>query len=438
MSEERKAKAAARRAAKKEKKITAFEAKPIEAPASDIVTPDITKPQSLEHSEEGRVLDAAVVTAHNGNAPRPIVGNAVKTTPEVLTPEWKANELANVNPITPQQAVKNNPEVSPIQPRVITIADMLEGQRRKITQDKTDAAKMQKYYALSDALKALGQMGGAAIGGAVGGNALDSAPKVAEYKANRGYLDAFEKAKQANDRLRALDEKEFNLNYNKQLRDEDRAYREGIAEAERKFRAEQAELERKWKTASAAERAKIEKEILASKQAHEIEKKKLSLEYAKIMMSGKGGSKDASTRTGSPVIFDDDSVAYIDKEDITALKNRYMNRTIGDVTIDEENFNQFIAQNPQIVKDYLKRIGKDTPFLTSEPEATAPSNKNESVTNETIETVDEKPKKSFWNRVGQSMKNMGESIDTPAAGSIPKRVKREGQYYIDKYDVNGR
>jgi hypothetical protein len=89
-------------------------------------------------------------------------------------------------------------------------------------------------------MKALGQMGGAAIGGAIGGNALDSAPKVAEYKANRGYIDAFEKAKQANDRLRTLDEKEFNLNYAKQQRDEERAYREQIAEAERKFRAEQA------------------------------------------------------------------------------------------------------------------------------------------------------------------------------------------------------
>lgn len=433
MSEERKAKAAARRAARKDKKITAFEAKPIEAPAPQIVTPEIATPQSLEHSEEGRVLDAAVVTAPNDNQPTPIVGQAVKTTPETLTPEWKANELTNVNPIQPQQAVKATPEVSPIQPRQITIADMLEGQRRKITQDKTDAAKMQKYYALSDALKALGQMGGAAIGGAIGGNALDSAPKVAEYNESRGYLDAFEKAKQANDRLRALDEKEFNLNYSKQLRDEDRKYKEQIAEKERQFRAEQAELERKWKTANAAERAKIEAAILASKQAHEKWLKDRSVEMVKLQMRGKGGSGADATRTGSPVIFDDDSVLYMDKEDINALKNRYINRKVGDLVIDEENFNEFIAQNPQIVSNYLKRIGKDAQFLTLEPDAPQVVEEEKDV-----KVVEETPKKSFWNRVGESMRNIGESIDTPAAGSIPKRVKKEGQYYIDKYNVNGR
>lgn len=440
MSEERKAKAAARRAAKKEKKITAFEAKPIEAP---VATPTIEKPQDLAASSL-RLTDAPQI------APAQATPVNTKGIAPVDTTTTELQSTAKLESKLPQGAQQMNPTVTPdIQPRTITISDMLEGQRRKITHDKTDAAKMQKYYALSDVMKALGQMGGAAIGGAIGGNALDSAPKVAEYKESRGYIDAFEKAKQANDRLRALDEKEFNLSYAKQQKDEEReyqkslraeekAYRNEIAEAERKFRAEQAELDRKWKTANAEERAKIEQAMLESKQAHEKWLKEKSVEMVKAQMSGKGGSKDVSTRTGSPVIFDDDSVAYIDKEDITALKNRYMNRTIGDVTIDEENFNQFIAQNPQIVKDYLKRIGKDTPFLTLEPEMTAPAGQNESVTNETTETVDEKPKKSFWNRVGQSMKNIGESIDTPAAGSIPKRVKREGQYYIDKYDVNGR
>lgn len=396
MSEERKAKAAARRAAKKEKKITAFEAKPIETHA----TPTIEKPKQVDYSSSLRLKDATPITTPNQVT-------AVKTN-GIAPVDTTTNELvgtAKLDAKLPQGAQQLNPIVTPdIQPRTITISDMLEGQRRKITQDKTDAAKMQKYYALSDVMKALGQMGGAAIGGAIGGNALDSAPKVAEYKESRGYIDAFEKAKQANDRLRALDEKEFNLSYAKRQKDEEReyqkslraeekAYRNEIAEAERKFRAEQAELDRKWKTANAAERAKIEQAMLESKQAHEKWMKEKSVEMVKAQMSGKGGSKDVSTRTGSPVIFDDDSVAYIDKEDITALKNRYMNRTIGDVTIDEENFNQFIAQNPQIVKDYLKRIGKDTTFLTLEPEATVPANKNESVTN------NQPKKKSFWERI---------------------------------------
>lgn len=381
MSEERKAKAAARRAARKEKKMTAFEAKPIETPA----TPTIEKPKDIDYSSSLRLKDATPITIPNQvTAVKPNGIAPVDTTTNEVT------STAKLEAKLPQGAQQLNPTVTPdIQPRTITISDMLEGQRRKITQDKTDAAKMQKYYALSGALKALGQMGGAAVGGAIGGNALDSAPKVAEYKESRGYLDAFEKAKQANDRLRALDEKEFNLSYAKQQKDEERAYWQEKAKEEQKFRAEQAELERKWKTANAAERAKIEAAILASKQAHEIEKKKLSLEYAKIMMRGKGGSGADATRTGSPFIFDDDSVLYMDKEDINALKNRYVNRKVGDMVIDEDNFNEFIAQNPQIVSNYLKRIGKDAQFLTLEPDAT-----------QNTGTTNEKPKKkSFWERI---------------------------------------
>ena len=386
MSELRKAKAAARRAARKEKSFTAFEAKPIETPT---VTPTIEKPRDIDNSQSLRLKDATPITTPNQ-------ATAIKTN-SIAPVDTTTNDLvgtAKLESKLPQSAQQLNPTVTPdIQPRQITISDMLEGQRRKITQDKTDAAKMQKYYALADAMKALGQMGGTAIGGAIGGNALDSAPKVAEYKESRGYLDAFEKAKQANDRLRALDEKEFNLNYSKQLRDEDRAYKEKIAEKERKFRAEQAELERKWKTANAAERAKIEAAILASKQAHEKWLKERSLEYARIMMRGKGGSGEGSARTGSPFIFDDDSVLYMDKEDINALKNRYVNRKVGDMVIDESNFNEFIAQNPQIVSNYLKRIGKDAQFLTLEPDATQTTTQNTGTTNE-------KPKKkSFWERI---------------------------------------
>lgn len=396
MSEERKAKAAARRAAKKEKKITAFEAKPIEAP---VATPTNEKPQDFAASSL-RLKDATPITTPNQvTAVKPNGIAPVDTTTNEIT------STAKLDAKLPQGAQQLNPTVTPdIQPRTITISDMLEGQRRKITQDKTDAAKMQKYYALSDVMKALGQMGGAAIGGAIGGNALDSAPKVAEYKESRGYIDAFEKAKQANDRLRALDEKEFNLSYAKQQKDEEReyqkslraeekAYRNEMAEAERKFRAEQAELERKWKTANAAERAKIEKEILASKQAHDKWMKEKSVEMVKLQMRGKGGSDSDTTITGDPIIFDDDSVLYLDKKDLNALKNRFINRKIGDMVIDEENFNEFLASQRPFVEKYLRSIGKDAQFLTVEPEATQP-------TTQVGEATNEKPKKkSFWERI---------------------------------------
>ena len=425
MSEERKAKAEARRAARAAKKIQSSQNEPVEPITTQIdieplnteidVKSTIAKPQDIAASSL-RLQDAPEIAPAKA-----FVQNAKGV--QTLEPAAD-NNLSHVSTIQPQKAVSVNPTESPIQPKVITISDMLEGQRKKITQDKTDAAKMQRYYALTDALKALGQMGGAAIGGAIGGNALDSAPKVAEYKESRGYLDAIENAKKANDRLRALDEKEFNLTYNKQQRDEDRAYREKIAEEDRKFRAEQAELDRKMRTANEKERAKLEMEKLSSRQAHEKWLKEQSLEYARIMMRGKGGSGADATRTGIPFIFDDDSVAYIDKEDITALKNRYINRKIGDMTIDEDNFYEFLAKDPSILKNYRKRIGKNTEFLTLEPETPQED--------EAPETVEEMPKKSFWKAFNDAVL----TYDTPNVISVEpdaEVVKKDAQYYINKY-----
>jgi hypothetical protein len=127
-----------------------------------------------------------------------------------------------------------------------TLSDYLEEQRKSLTKDKTDAVKMQKYYALTDVFNALGKMGGAAAGGAIGGNMLDSAPNVGEYKESRGYLDAFENAKKANERLRALDAQEFQLAYETQKRNDDRAYEAKVREAERAYKTESDRLNREW------------------------------------------------------------------------------------------------------------------------------------------------------------------------------------------------
>lgn len=399
MSEERKAKAAARRAARKEKRFSSFEAKPLTNKPED-TTQIIPKAAELpEMTKYGGELDAATVVDNNKGVPTPIVGKAEIMNPKGISPvDTTTNELvgtAKLEAKLPQGAQQLNPNNTlDIKPRQITISDMLEGQRRKAMQDKTDAAKMQRYYALADAMKALGQMGGAAVGGAIGGNALDSAPAVEKYKESRGYLDAFERAKQANDRLRALDEKEFTLSYNKQLRDEDRKYKEEIADKERQFRAEQAELERKWKTANAAERAKIEQAILVSKQAHEKWLKDRSVEMVKLQMKGKGSPKDESAITGDPIIFDDDSVLYLDKKDLNALKNRFINRKVGDVLVTEENFNEFLGSQRPFVENYLKKIGKDAQFLTLQEEPV--------VEEQQEEVVEIAPKKSFWQKLAES------------------------------------
>lgn len=356
MSEERKAKAAARKAAKKEKKITAFEAKPIEAP---VATPTIEKPQDFAASSL-RLKDATPITTPNQVTAVKANGIApVDTTTNEIT------STAKLDAKLPQGAQQLNPTVTPdIQPRTITISDMLEGQRKKITQDKTDAAKMQKYYALADAMKALGQMGGAAIGGAIGGNALDSAPKVAEYKANRGYIDAFEKAKQANDRLSALDEKEFNLSYNKQQRDEERAYNEKHRELERRWNAEQNRIRMEWQAAVADK--DFERQAELKKELAEAERN-FKLEYQKIENEQRTKEKNISkeivniqngiAKNPVPIGFKNGKGITVPKAYYEDMQNFFIGDDWNGRKVTKDNVKEFIKHNPEAVNAYLEMYG---------------------------------------------------------------------------------
>ena len=312
---------------------------------------------------------AAEKTAATEN---PAVSNMKDTVSKMANGEF--NHI--INPTSSNKGTAAVPEtVTPEVPveTTQTFSDMLAPYREKAKQDKTDAVKMQKYYALTDALGAIGKMGGAAIGGAIGGNALDSAPNVGEYKRSAGYLDAFEKAKQANDRLRDLDDYEFKLNLSKKQRDEERAYNENVANAEREYRKEMILLENELRKAEKAEDRAAEEalklKILELTQNHEEKLKKMSMEIVEKQMRGKPASDDEST--GIATIFDDDRVAYLDKSDIAALMKRYINREYNGKLINEENFDAFISQNPQLVEKYLKTIGKDVKFMSLPNEAPA-------------------------------------------------------------------
>lgn len=273
-----------------------------------------------------------------------------------------------------------------------TFSDMLAPFRETAKQDKTDAVKMQKYYALTDALRSLGNMGGAAVGGAIGGNMMDSAPAVAEYKPNRGYLDAIEKAKNANDRLRALDEKEFQLRYQKSQKDADRAYQEKqladnrawqakMQEEDRNFRMKMTEYQNQLAEAKAEKNLEREKELrgyIAQLQLdHDTAIKKLGLQTSQWQY-------DAYNTV--PLGFKDGSMIKIPKSYQEALTNLLIGETINGVTVDEYNVGQMIKNNPELIKGYLNAWGLDTtsintpislPTTETSPEPTEEEKKEE-------------------------------------------------------------
>lgn len=309
MSEERKAKAAARRAARKQKNSEPIEHKPLVAPEPELsVDYTIDKPKELDYD-----------WVKDGKTPNEIASTLTGTV------ENASNTTNIQNPVTATSAVDSTSTTAEEKP--LTIGELLANQRASIKNEKTDSAKMQKYYALTDALKALGQMGGTAIGGAIGGNMLDSAQKVEEYKPSRGYLDAIERSKKANERLRELDEKEYNLAvrdedrayqkqltednrsyqdkvraedraYNDKVRAEDRAWKEAQSELDRKQKAEAAKLDAEWhfklaqlksdlEKASREDAARIKKEIAEEDRKWKREQMKLKLAYEIKKMQAK-------------------------------------------------------------------------------------------------------------------------------------------------------
>lgn len=268
-----------------------------------------------------------------------------------------------------------NPAELPNLEKRQTFSDMLAPMRKAARQDKTDALKMQKYYALADVFNALGKMGGAAVGGAIGGNMLDSAPTVGEYKESRGYLDAFERAKLANERLRELDAKEFQLAYDQRKRDEERAYSKKaiqderayddmVRAAERKYQAEQKELERQYQQAmydkDTATQAEIKekmatlehsfnKEILSIEASYAAADDKRSLEYLKQQYN--------LYNPPQPVMFYDGSSVDMTDQQYERMKQNYIGKTVGGVKITKDNFDEFLRSHPKEFESYLKRIG---------------------------------------------------------------------------------
>ena len=193
---------------------------------------------------------------------------------------------------------------------------------------------------------------------------LDSAPAVPEYKESRGYLDALERARKANDRLRELDDKQFSLAYSKQQRDEERAYNEKTRAEERayqaeqnrlnrEYQAEQARITREWNKAVAdgdfARKAELEKELLDIKNRYAAADDQRSREYLQMQY-------DLYNKP-QPVMFSDGSVANFTSDQLSTMLENYKGKTVGGVKITKDNFGEVLRNNPAEFAGYLKMIG---------------------------------------------------------------------------------
>ena len=251
------------------------------------------------------------------------------------------------------------------------VAPRLNELKTKAETEKTDAKKMQKYYALTDALKSLGKMGGAAIGGAIGGDMLGGAPTVGEYKESRGYLDAFEKAKQANDRLRSLDETEFKL----AVEDAGRSINQQLAKVDRDFKAEQAQIEREWQQYMVDYKSKIEQAYkvgnmaLAHQYEMELAQKQGEIKDRQIAAQNKADMAEKQislqiaqlqndpNKKKTPIKFNDGTSVAIPDWLYEGLKENLIGSMVNGKTVKESNVTQIIKDNPALAKEFLSGFG---------------------------------------------------------------------------------
>ena len=251
------------------------------------------------------------------------------------------------------------------------VAPRLNELKTKAETEKTDAQKMQKYYALTDALKSLGKMGGAAIGGAIGGDVIGGAPIVGEYKESRGYLDAFEKARRANDRLRSLDETGFKL----AVEDAQRSINQQLAKVERDFKAEQAQIEREWQQYMVDYKSKIEQAYkvgnmaLAHQYEMELAQKQGEIKDRQIAAQNKADMAEKQislqiaqlqndpNKKKTPIKFNDGTSVAIPDWLYEGLKENLIGSIVNGKTVKESNVTQIIKDNPELAKEFLSGFG---------------------------------------------------------------------------------
>lgn len=360
-------KANKKRANRQERNVITPEATKI----AGINTPDLSEPARMDvrryKDRENVEAVTPVVPAMPDAAPKSIISkdtlSAVQGNAEVQNP------AGITNPSTEAAKEATKPK---------TLSDYLAEQRANLVKDKTDAVKMQKYYALTDALGALGRMGGTAVGGAIAGDVLGGASNIPEYQPSRGYVDAFEKAKQANERIRALDDKEFQLILNKQQRDEEMAFKAQQEQAAREFKARESALERDWDIRLFNYKTEIEQAIAdknfdkKAQLEQAMEKDKQAFELALQNLRNQGNIAVANIRNSNsgkatPIRFKNGAVANIPDNYYKSLRRDIIGEVINGVEVDEDNIDEVISNNPNYVRDYLSGFGLNDIVLSPNP-----------------------------------------------------------------------
>ena len=297
-------------------------------------------------------------------------------------------------------------------------SDLFSESRKNLKQKKTDAAKMQKYYALADALKVIGDMGGTAIGGAIGGDALGGATPTEGTKPSRGYIEAFEKAKAADEALAKLDQEEYKLEIAYDKKKEEREYKEKQNALLQQYKIDLEKLRQEGRAASEERRAELkEEEMRLRAQLNEaLAKLKSDLKFnndlslldertndqIELIDYRTGAQKDVidyrndnglydsrRSRETKPVRFRDGTNMQIPLTYYESMKQDLIGDDWNGKRVTKDNVEQYIRNNPNVVKDYLRGFGIEvgtstTPLTTSTPaprETTAPSPSNGSATN---------------------------------------------------------
>lgn len=255
--------------------------------------------------------------------------------------------------------------VDDVKPDMSSLSNMLASRREELKKEKTSAQNMQKYHALTDALNSLGKMVAVPIGGAIGGDVWASAPNLGEYKESRGYLDAIEKVKNAKDKLRALDDKDYQL----ALAENERSYQQQVNALNRRWQKQLADynfaIKRAAEKEDFAEKERLEKELLQKNHDFQIKLANMKSDDAMKLQESKNKAalEEAKVRQQTAIINNSDkadkdivrrrlkdgSEINVSKKDFIALKEYFKGRDM----LDDEDVDQFIFDNPQLVKDFF-------------------------------------------------------------------------------------
>lgn len=336
----------------------------------------------LEQAKEN-LRNEAANTQTSINVGTPSLPNVAGTTSGIqsVTPQTTgltAPEMKNPVAEAAKERIEKRPSFSEM------LSNSMAIQRQNAEKEKTDAAKMQQYYALADVFNSIGKLGGSAVGGAIGGNAGESAPAVDPYKESRGYLAAFEKAKAANERLKALDDKAYALaatqeerEYNKRLRDADNQFKLQLTALDHQWQKDfydykakieqaategnlklKAELEAKQKEAE----QKYWKERAAISQGYQVALNNMSADIVRLQMGlDADGKKIVKTK---PFTFNNNTKTDIPETLYPEMLAYFANKgKIGEELVDDENVETVLRNHPELVNGFLRIYGYGKPVI---------------------------------------------------------------------------